>query len=54
MMLKLKYEELQKEHLSDFQIRHYFPWMLLFLFAFEGVTGMMPAIYTDVDEGGQR
>jgi len=36
------------------KIRRHFPWLLLFLFALQGVAGMVPAIYTDVDDTGKR
>lgn len=34
----------------DGVVRRQFAWVLLGLFALEGVTGMVPAIYTDIDE----
>ena len=33
---------------ADSWVRNKFGWLVVFLFAFEGATGMVPAIYTDV------
>ena len=37
-----------------FQVKEHFPWILLSLFVVEGVTGMIPAINTDVDPSWKR
>ena len=37
-----------------FQIKDYFPWILMSLFTIEGVTGMIPAINSDVDPNWNR
>jgi hypothetical protein len=36
------------------KIKDYFAWILLALFILEGVTGMAPAINTDVDPNWTR
>ncbi len=38
----------------DSRVRRGFPWILLGLFAFEGVTGMAPAIYMDLGTNGKE
>ena len=40
-------------NVADGFIKKYSGWLLLGLFAFEGVTGMAPAIYIDLDDFGE-